>query len=218
MCWMRAAPCRWSRASSARSSAAPSRRRIARSRRGRGRRMPGSAQALIPLEKARANRTAIAWRAEDICAAGIHRRAVSTSEPGFPAGHAARVSSTGRPSFTRGNCAGATRQSLSMKNTASRRGRFSRTRRNCSTRIIAGKLLTAQGVYGLFPANAVGDDVLLYADETRAETRPLFHFLRQQIVKKDGEPSQSLADFIAPLETGLRGSYRRVCGHHRASG
>ena len=56
---------------------------------------------------------------------------------------------------------------------------------------------------GFFPANSVGDDIELYADDTR--TRPLatFFTLRQQMQKPDGEPEYALADFIAPKETGL---------------
>ncbi|TPV92807.1 MAG: methionine synthase [Myxococcales bacterium FL481] len=68
--------------------------------------------------------------------------------------------------------------------------------------IIDKKLLSARGVYGLFPANAVGDDVELYADVERQRRLTRFHFLRQQR-EKAGEPCRSLADFIAPKETGL---------------
>jgi 5-methyltetrahydrofolate--homocysteine methyltransferase len=60
------------------------------------------------------------------------------------------------------------------------------------------KLLTARGVYGLFPANRVGDDVELYVDESRTEVLTTFHFLRQQIEKSDGSPNWCLADFVAP--------------------
>lgn len=63
-------------------------------------------------------------------------------------------------------------------------------------RIIREKLLTARGVYGLFPANAVEDDILL-SDGTR------FHCLRQQAREGD-RPCRSLADFIAPQSTGLQ--------------
>jgi 5-methyltetrahydrofolate--homocysteine methyltransferase len=70
-------------------------------------------------------------------------------------------------------------------------------------RIIAEKLLTARGVYGLFPANAVGDDVELYADEARTNAVGRFHFLRQQADREGSEPCRSLADFIAPKQTGL---------------
>ena len=69
--------------------------------------------------------------------------------------------------------------------------------------IIEKKLITARGVYALFPASAVGDDVELYADNTRGTVLERFHFLRQQSNKDGSEPCRSLADFIAPKETGL---------------
>ena len=65
-------------------------------------------------------------------------------------------------------------------------------------KVIAEKLLTPRAVYGLFPANRVGDDVEIYADESRAEVLTKFHFLRQQIDKGDGTPNWCLADFVAP--------------------
>jgi 5-methyltetrahydrofolate--homocysteine methyltransferase len=71
-------------------------------------------------------------------------------------------------------------------------------------KIIEKKLLTARGVYGLFPANAVRDDVELYADETRAKKLESLYFLRQQATREGSEPCRSLADFIAPKATGLR--------------
>jgi 5-methyltetrahydrofolate--homocysteine methyltransferase len=69
--------------------------------------------------------------------------------------------------------------------------------------IIEKNLITARGVYGFFPANAVGDDVELYADGTRGNVLQRFHFLRQQSAKDDIAPCRSLSDFIAPTETGL---------------
>jgi 5-methyltetrahydrofolate--homocysteine methyltransferase len=69
--------------------------------------------------------------------------------------------------------------------------------------ILENKLITARGVFGLFPANAVGDDVELYADDERKQVLQRFHFLRQQSNKEGSEPCRSLADFIAPKETGL---------------
>jgi 5-methyltetrahydrofolate--homocysteine methyltransferase len=71
--------------------------------------------------------------------------------------------------------------------------------------IIERNLIAARGVYGLFPANAVGDDVELYADESREQVTARFHFLRQQANKEGSEPCRSLADFIAPKETSLPG-------------
>ena len=69
--------------------------------------------------------------------------------------------------------------------------------------IIEKKLLTARGVYGLFPANAVEDDVELYVDDTRDVVLERFHFLRQQANREGNEPCRSLSDFIAPKASGL---------------
>ncbi|MBF0619293.1 MAG: methionine synthase [Candidatus Omnitrophica bacterium] len=69
--------------------------------------------------------------------------------------------------------------------------------------IIAKKLLKCNGVAGFFPANADGDDVNVYADESRTQTIATLHFLRQQNVKNlEHEPFHSLADFIAPRTSG----------------
>ena len=69
--------------------------------------------------------------------------------------------------------------------------------------IIEKKLLTARGVYGIFPASAVGDDVELYADGSRTKRLERFHFLRQQSNREGSEACRSLSDFIAPEEAGL---------------
>ncbi|HEY2385609.1 MAG TPA: methionine synthase [Candidatus Binatia bacterium] len=69
-------------------------------------------------------------------------------------------------------------------------------------RIIAEKLLVARGVYGVFPAHAVGDDVELYTDERRADRLAVFRFLRQQRQRPEGEPYRCLADFVAPRSSG----------------
>jgi len=69
--------------------------------------------------------------------------------------------------------------------------------------IIEGNLIAARGVYGFFPANAVGDDVELYQEDTRSEVLERFYFLRQQADREGSEPCRSLADFIAPKEAGL---------------
>jgi 5-methyltetrahydrofolate--homocysteine methyltransferase len=72
-------------------------------------------------------------------------------------------------------------------------------------RIVAEKWLRASGVFGLFPANQVaGDDIEVYTDESRTAVRTVLHQLRQQTEGRDGSPRKSLADFVAPKETGLR--------------
>ncbi|MCV7193003.1 methionine synthase [Mycolicibacterium brumae] len=68
---------------------------------------------------------------------------------------------------------------------------------------IAQKWLRANGVIGFFPANAVGDDVEVYTDETRTEVLTVLHNLRQQGEHRPGIPNRSLGDFIAPRDTGL---------------
>jgi 5-methyltetrahydrofolate--homocysteine methyltransferase len=70
-------------------------------------------------------------------------------------------------------------------------------------RICAERLIAARGVYGFFPANSRGDDVEVYADESRARIAGTVHTLRQQAEKAAGEHNYALADFIAPRETGL---------------
>lgn len=69
--------------------------------------------------------------------------------------------------------------------------------------LIEEKWLTANAVIGFFPANAVGDDVEVYTDETRTEVLTMFHNLRQQGEHRAGIPNRSLGDYIAPKETGL---------------
>ena len=69
--------------------------------------------------------------------------------------------------------------------------------------IVKDRLLTARGVYGLFPANSVGDDIELYTDASRSAVRLMLHTLRQQMPKAEGQPNFALADFVAPKSTGL---------------
>jgi 5-methyltetrahydrofolate--homocysteine methyltransferase len=71
-------------------------------------------------------------------------------------------------------------------------------------RIIERKLLTARGVYGFWPAASDGDDMIVYADESRRNEIGRFHALRQQWERKGQEAFYSLADFIAPVESGRK--------------
>ena len=70
--------------------------------------------------------------------------------------------------------------------------------RTLLARMIKEELLRARGVYGFFPANSVGDDIEVYADESRSQVIATLHTLRQQVEKADGGPNPALADFIAP--------------------
>ncbi|MFZ5609621.1 MAG: vitamin B12 dependent-methionine synthase activation domain-containing protein, partial [Pseudomonadota bacterium] len=83
-------------------------------------------------------------------------------------------------------------------------------------KIIAEKWLTAKAVIGFWPANSLGDDVVLWADEKRGDVRSTVHFLRQQFTKRAGRPNQCLADFIAPRESGKAdylGGFVVTAGH-----
>ncbi len=71
-------------------------------------------------------------------------------------------------------------------------------------RITGDNLLQARGVYGFWPANADGDDIVVYTDAARTRGLTRFPMLRQQRAKADDKASFCLADFIAPQSTGLR--------------
>jgi 5-methyltetrahydrofolate--homocysteine methyltransferase len=68
--------------------------------------------------------------------------------------------------------------------------------------IINEKWLTARAVVGFFPANSVGDDILLYRDDSRTDVMETLHHLRQQNVKAPGRPNYCLSDFVAPTDSG----------------
>jgi 5-methyltetrahydrofolate--homocysteine methyltransferase len=92
-------------------------------------------------------------------------------------------------------------------------------------RIVSGKLLRARGVYGFWPANSDGDDIVLYepvsianpeAGLGHAAIAARFPMLRQQEVIADNKPNRSLADFVAPLESGVVdyvGAFAVTAGH-----
>ena len=70
-------------------------------------------------------------------------------------------------------------------------------------RIAAERWFRASAVLGLWPANSEGDDILVFADETRRTPRAVLHTLRQQLPRREGRANVALADFIAPRASGL---------------
>jgi cobalamin-dependent methionine synthase I/methionine synthase I (cobalamin-dependent) len=68
-------------------------------------------------------------------------------------------------------------------------------------RIIAESRFNPRGIMGFFPANAIGDDVEVYTDESRSTVQTVFHTLRQQVIKKD-TPNYALSDYVAPKGSG----------------
>jgi 5-methyltetrahydrofolate--homocysteine methyltransferase len=65
-------------------------------------------------------------------------------------------------------------------------------------RIITEDRCHAGGIYGFFPANAAGDDMIVWTDESRTQERLRFHSIRQQLKKDSGKPNVALADWLAP--------------------
>ncbi|CAI5991110.1 unnamed protein product [Closterium sp. NIES-65] len=71
--------------------------------------------------------------------------------------------------------------------------------------IVENKKLTVRGVVGIYPANSVGDDIVLYNDESRSTVVETMHTLRQQAEKEENDdPYLALSDFIAPATTGIK--------------
>jgi len=80
-------------------------------------------------------------------------------------------------------------------------------------RIIDEKWFTANGVVGFWPANAVGDDIVVWSDETRSDELARFHTLRQQIAKSNGKPNPALSDFVAETGQDYIGAFAVTAGH-----
>ena len=83
-------------------------------------------------------------------------------------------------------------------------------------KIVDENWLEAKGVIGFFPANSRGDDIEIYADETRQEVVHTLHNLRQQDAKKNQQANYCLSDFIAPKDSGVEdyiGGFAVTTGH-----
>ncbi len=154
----------------------------------------GSVQKLVPLEDARTNRTPIEWRAEDIAQPEFTGVRVLQD---FPLA-TLREYIDWSPFFHTWELRGVYPKILQHEKYGEQARKVFADAQELLDRIIAEKLISANAVYGIFPANADGDDVELYTDEKRTEVLTRFHFLRQQMVKEVGEPHRSLADFVAP--------------------
>jgi 5-methyltetrahydrofolate--homocysteine methyltransferase len=81
-------------------------------------------------------------------------------------------------------------------------------------RIIAEDRFQPHGIYGFFPANADGDDIIVWTDDTRSSERCRFHSLRQQLKKDSGKPNVALGDWVAPSAEDYIGGF--VVGIHGA--
>ena len=156
-------------------------------------------QKVVPIETARARRTPIEWRMEDIPTPAFTGVRVLDNFP-----HATlREFIDWTPFFHTWGMKGVYPRILDDERQGTEARKIFTEGNALLDKIIKNNLITARGVYGFFPANAVNDDVELYTDETRATPLERFHFLRQQANREGSEPCRSLVDFIAPKETGL---------------
>jgi 5-methyltetrahydrofolate--homocysteine methyltransferase len=156
-------------------------------------------QKLISLEAARAKRTPIDWRAEDVPAPEFTGVRVLPDVPLATL----RPYIDWTPFFHTWELKGVYPRILEHEKYGEQARQIFAEGNALLDTIIDKKLLTARGVYGLFAANGAGDDVELYADASRAIVRERFHFLRQQAVKDAGEPARCLGDFVAPRASSL---------------
>ena len=156
-------------------------------------------QTVVPIATARERRTPIEWRAEDLPVPAFTGVRVLDN---FPLA-TLREYIDWSPFFHTWGLKGIYPRILDDERQGTEARRVFTDGNALLDRIVAKSLITARGVYGFFPASAVGDDVELYAADTRDQVLERFHFLRQQANREGSEPCRSLADFIAPRETGL---------------
>jgi 5-methyltetrahydrofolate--homocysteine methyltransferase len=156
-------------------------------------------QKLVSLATARQRRTPIVWRAEDIPVPEFTRVRVLDN---FPLANL-REFIDWTPFFHTWELKGVYPRIFDHPEQGAQARQLFAEANALLDRIVEENLIAARGVYGFFPASAVGDDVELYADGTRSQVLERFHFLRQQANKQGSEPCRSLSDFIAPRETGL---------------
>ncbi|HXX68778.1 MAG TPA: methionine synthase [Polyangiaceae bacterium] len=160
----------------------------------------GAKHKLVTLEAARANRTRIAWREQDIARPASIGAHVIADVPLA----VLRDYIDWTPFFHTWELKGVYPRILEHDTYGSEARKIFGEANVLLDEIVARKLLVARGVYGIFPANTVGDDVQLYNDESHSVRLARFHFLRQQATSEKNGPNRSLSDFVAPEGIGLR--------------
>ncbi|QZA09528.1 methionine synthase [Mycolicibacter heraklionensis] len=155
---------------------------------------------MVPLEKARANRTPIEWDGytPPVPAQGLGVREFLDYDLAE-----LREFIDWQPFFNAWEMKGRFPDILNNPASGEAARKLYNDAQQMLDTLIEEKWLTANAVIGFFPANAVGDDVEVYTDETRTEVLTMFHNLRQQGEHRAGIPNRSLGDYIAPKETGL---------------
>jgi len=156
-------------------------------------------QQVVSLETARARRTPIEWRPEDLPTPAFTGVRVLDN---FPLA-TLREYIDWSPLFHAWGLKGVYPRIFDHQEQGEQARQLFADANILLDRIIEKNLITARAVYGFFPASAVGDDIELYTDNKREKVLEQFHFLRQQANREGSEPCRSLADFIAPKEIGL---------------
>jgi 5-methyltetrahydrofolate--homocysteine methyltransferase len=168
---------------------------------------------IIPLAEARANRTPIAWpdytpkKPERL---GVHRLV------NYPLESLVPFIDWG-PFFQSWDLWGKFPQILDDATVGEAARNVYRDGQAMLKRIIDGRWITANAVYGLWPASGEGDDIVIYRDESRSDVLMTWYNLRQQNQKPSGNPNQCLADFVAPLASGVKdyvGGFAVTAGVH----
>ena len=155
---------------------------------------------LVTLAQARLRRTPIRWRAEDIAKPSwLGSRVISP----FPLAEIVPYIDW-TPFFHVWELRGRYPEILDDKAVGVRARELYDDARELLQHIVSGELLTARAVYGFFPANSDGDDILVFGEDEPSRRIAVFHTLRQQTAKPDGQYNQALADFIAPVDGGLQ--------------
>ena len=155
---------------------------------------------MLSIEEARAKKTPITWRAEDIPVPEFLGVRVLKD---VPLAHLVPFIDWS-PFFTTWELRGKYPEIFDDKVVGERARELFDDARAILTKLVTEHELTANGVYGFFPANAVGDDIELYTDETRKDVLATFHTLRQQSEKSADQYNKALSDYVAPRETGIK--------------
>jgi 5-methyltetrahydrofolate--homocysteine methyltransferase len=156
-------------------------------------------QPMVSLAEARARRTPIAWKAEDLATPAFTGVRVLDD---FTLAEL-REYIDWSPFFHTWELKGIYPRILDDEKQGVQARQLFADANALLDKIVEKKLLTARAVYGFFAANAVGDDVELSTATSGDAAQERVHFLRQQANREGSEPCRSLADFIAPRETGL---------------
>ena len=157
------------------------------------------AKALLPIEAARARHFPVEWKPEEIA---LPERIGLQMLRGVPLDELAEFIDW-TPFFSSWELSGRYPEILSDEIVGETATELYNDAQKILQQLINRKSLEARATWGFWPANAQGDDVILWADTDAKRELARFPMLRQQIDKKEGRYDLALSDFVAPLDSGL---------------